>query len=89
MLKTNRSIQWVLMGFGALLVLLLAIGTVTTRHEERKCYPVKRRRASHNGFGMAVGILFVAVLLLAGFVTSQAVNHNGQAAAQQAYVDSK
>ena len=50
---------------------------------------MKRRRASRNGFGMAVGILFVAVLLLAGFVTSQAVSHNGQAAAQQAYVDSK
>lgn len=32
MLKTNRSIQWVLMGFGTLLVLLLAIGTVTTRY---------------------------------------------------------
>ncbi len=31
MLKTNRSIQWALMGFGALLLLLLAIGTVTTK----------------------------------------------------------
>ncbi len=50
---------------------------------------MRRKRRSGNGFGMAIGILFVAVLLLAGFVTSQAVSHNAQAAPEQAYVDSK
>ena len=47
---------------------------------------MRRKRRSGNGFGMAIGILFVAVLLLAGFVTSQAVSHNAQAAPEQAYV---
>ena len=57
--------------------------------KERKYCPMRRKRRSGNGFGMAIGILFVAVLLLAGFVTSQAVSHNAQAAPEQAYVDSK
>ena len=40
-----------------------------------KCRPVKEDARRNNGFGMAVGILFVAVLLLAGSSASQAVNH--------------